>query len=172
MKLILIVAVIIAVSSFPGTTSTYAQKSASQNSPRRTLSLYLKALKSLDGDAMAVHWAEKLVTRYDDGSEEILDRDQSRKMRDFERERTQTTIYFVRNGKIYRFEDGGNQRHEHGDYATRYASFKAWLTKTAAAQDNRIMQGQSVVFDGESAKLLRPWLVRWNKECVLRPGPC
>ena len=183
------------------------QQSTSSSSPREVLSSYLKALKSLDHDGMERHWAEKVTTRYRDGSEEVLDREFSRKMRDFEREmktvwsykimevtgervtvrliesndfydllgvgrRTQIAIYYVRDGKIFRDEDGGYQRHQYGDFATRYASFKTWLTKTPAAQDPQIMQGQSLVWDAKGAKALRPWLKRWRKNCLLRPKLC
>lgn len=183
------------------------EQQSTSPSPREVVTSYLKALKSMDHDGMERHRAEKVIQKNREGEEEILDREFSRKMRDFEREmktvwsykimdvtgegvtvrlvesndfydslgvgkRTQTVVYYVRDGKIYRDEDGGYQRDEHGDYRTRFMSFRAWLIKTPAAQDPQIMEGQSLVWDGQSAKALRPWLKRWRETCLLRPKLC
>ncbi len=176
----------------------HQQNVVAQNNPKRVISSYLKALKSLNHDRMNQYWAEEVILRSPNGSERTLDREFMREMRDFEREmntlwsyrikqvagervtvemmekndfydllgvgkRTQVEVYFVRGGRIYRSETS-NITQENGEFGSSYERFKEWLSKSAAAQDGRIMREGHLIFDGESAKRLRPWLKLWSIE--------
>ena len=74
--------------------------------------------------------------------------------------RTLSVNYYVRDGRIYRMETTA-LRHASGDYPRDYDDFKRWLSATPAARNPKIMRGNSIIFDRESAALLRPWLERW-----------
>lgn len=77
--------------------------------------------------------------------------------------RTQTTHYFVGGGRIIRMETTA-RKHGSGDFASVYEAFKKWLFTTPAARDSRIAGDGVLIFDGDSARLLRRWLVRWAAE--------
>ena len=77
--------------------------------------------------------------------------------------RAQAVDYFVRDGRIYRMETTG-RKHVSGDFTSAYEDFKRWLSTTAAARDQKIMREGGIVFDRDSAGLLRPWLERWAAE--------
>jgi hypothetical protein len=79
--------------------------------------------------------------------------------------RTQVEHYFVRGGRIDRMETI-DLSHESGDYSKVYESFKRWLSHTPAASDQRLTrdEGKTLIFNGESAGAMRPWLQRWAKE--------
>lgn len=79
--------------------------------------------------------------------------------------RTQLETYFVRRGRIYRMQTT-HVSHASGDFSTAYATFKTWLSQTPAATDARLTQDHAatMIFDGESATAMRPWLQRWVAE--------
>lgn len=174
-----------------------AQK-VSGNSPRETVSLYLKALKALDHGRMEKYWAETVVQQGPDGPERKLNKAFIKGMRDFERgvktvwkyeikqtegeqvtvelsekndfydllgvgTRFQTSIYFVREGRIYRMETRA-MRHESGeDFNAVYASFKKWLMGSEAGNDKQLVGDGVLIWNRESAKRMYPWLKLWSK---------
>jgi len=79
-------------------------------------------------------------------------------------DRSSVREYRVRRGRIDRMEVLQERHEDGGDYAATYERFKRWLSATPAGSDPRLMRDGRVLFNGESAPLMRPWLERWAAE--------
>lgn len=79
-------------------------------------------------------------------------------------DRTSVREYRIRGGRIDRMEVLRERHEEDSDFAAVYERFKRWLSATPAGSDPRLMRDGRVLFDGESAPLLRPWLELWAAE--------
>ena len=76
-------------------------------------------------------------------------------------QRSQTTVYSVERGKIFRTETTNIRHARGGEYRPALAKFMDWLMAKPAAGDVRIVRGRELVFDAGSARALRPWLKRY-----------
>jgi len=77
-------------------------------------------------------------------------------------ERVQVYCYLVKDSLIFNTVQI-SMHHLHGEYKPAYTRFLNWLKGTDAKNDSLLLQNNALIFDGESAVRMKPWLRKWKK---------
>ena len=77
-------------------------------------------------------------------------------------ERTQVYCYLLKDGLIFQTIQI-SMHHLHGEYKPAYARFLSWLQSSPAKDDSLLLKNNNLVFDGNSAVRMKPWLMRWKQ---------
>lgn len=76
--------------------------------------------------------------------------------------RYQEYCYVLKDGLIF-LTIQINMHHIHGEYKAAYARFLNWLLKSPAKNDSLLLRNEDLIFDGESAIRMKPWLQQWKR---------